>query len=54
MQDPAVIACEVLDRPGDLSCPDPLPAVAKLILAAEVDPVNELLDLRDAQHLGHF
>lgn len=54
MQDPAVVAGEVLDHPGDLSCPDPLPTVAKLILAAEVDPVDELLDLRDGQHFGHF
>ena len=54
VQDPAIVVGKVLDHPGDLGCPDPFPAVAQLILAAEVDAVDQLLDLGDGQHLGHF
>jgi hypothetical protein len=50
MQNPAIIIGQVLDHPCDLCSADPLLSVVKFVLAAQVDAVDQGLDLRDGQH----
>jgi hypothetical protein len=49
---PAVVVGEVLHHPRHLRRPDPLPGISQLLLAAQVYPVDQLLDLGDCQHPG--
>ena len=50
VHDPAVIAAELLDHPGHFGRPDPLPASFQLFGTAQVDVVDDLLDLGEGRH----
>lgn len=50
MQDPAIVIGQALHHPCHFSRTDPFLRIVEFILAAQVDAINQGLDLRDGEH----